>query len=223
MSDHIVEARDLRRAFERGSETVHALAGIDLDVRGGELLAIAGPSGSGKSTLLYLIGCLDEPTGGRLRLFGQDVSTFRERDRVRLRRERLGFVFQRFHLISTLSVRDNVLLPDLFARRRRSAEEERVALARVGLTESAAFRIDELSNGARQRVAIARALVGGPELLLADEPTGRLDPGEAEEVISLLALFATQGVTVIVATHDPALCERATRTIRLRSGRQVEG
>ncbi|MEQ8768200.1 MAG: ABC transporter ATP-binding protein [Planctomycetota bacterium] len=222
MKEPVVIARQLERHFVRGAETVRALDGVDLDVRAGELLAIVGPSGSGKSTLLYLLAGLDRPTGGELRLFGERREALTEKALVELRRHQIGFVFQRFHLMSALSVRENVLLPNLFARRTMSAEQGRTILGRVGLLELADRPIDELSNGARQKVAIARALVGDPQLLVADEPSARLDRQEASEVAELLRRIADDGVAVVVATHDEVIAARAHRALHIRSGRWEE-
>jgi len=221
VSDVVVRARGVCRYYERGSETVRAIDSVDLEVEAGELVALTGPSGSGKSTLLYLLGCLDQPTSGELMLFDRHVAEMTERDRVRLRRERLGFVFQRYHLVPILSVAENVRLPDAFARRRTPDAAIADLLERVGLTTLANRRVEDLSAGDRQRAAIARALVGRPQLVLADEPTARLDPGEREAVGRLLGEIASRGVAVVTATHDDGLVSASSRTVRLRSGRVV--
>ncbi len=221
-SGPVFEARALTRQFRLGSSEIRALAGIDLRIDPGEIVLVAGPSGSGKSTLLHLLGLLDRPDSGELRIEGRDAATLSERERTLWRRRRLGFVFQAFHLVPVLSALENVEYPlwiDGVARqeRRRRATE---MLAAVGLGERLAHRPDRLSGGERQRVAIARALVHAPAALIADEPTGNLDSTTAAGILELLfALNRTHGTTLVVATHDPALLARAPRRVELHDGR----
>ena len=220
----LIVLEGIERRYAMGEATVHALDGIDLTVRRGEHVAVVGPSGSGKSTLLNVLGCLDRPDRGRYLLDGEELASAPEPVRSRVRRERIGFVFQFFHLLARLDALENVELPLLLAgiprrERRRRAE---AALAAVGLADRAGHRPDQLSGGQRQRVAIARAVVTDPDLLLADEPTGNLDRASAEEVMALLERLNRAGRTLIVVTHDPRIAARAARIVRLDDGRIVE-
>ena len=221
----VFRARGLARRYPVGEAWVAALAGVDLDVAAGEVVLVAGPSGSGKSTLLHLLGTLDRPDAGSVELEGRDVARLSERERTLLRRHRLGFVFQAFHLVPVLSALENVEYPlwiDGVAKRARR-ERAAAALAAVGLGARLGHRPDRLSGGERQRVAIARALVHDPAALLADEPTGNLDSVTAGEVLDLLfAMNRERGTTIVVATHDPALLARAPRRVTLRDGRVIE-
>jgi putative ABC transport system ATP-binding protein len=218
----VLAAEAVERTFELGEERVRALAGVDLEVGAGELVVVAGPSGSGKSTLLHLLGTLDAPDAGRIRIEGRDVAELSERERTLLRRRRLGFVFQAFHLVPVLTAVENVEMPlvvDGVAPRERR-ERARVALERVGLGARLGHRPDRLSGGERQRVAVARALVHRPTAVLADEPTGNLDSDNARRVFDLLAeLGRADGAAIVISTHDPVLVERAPRVVRLRDGR----
>jgi len=220
----VIELRGITRVFEVGGRPVNALRGIDLLVPDGEYLSVMGPSGSGKSTLLNLLGCLDRPTSGSYRLDGQDVNDLNDLDMSRLRRHKIGFVFQAFHMVPRLTARGNVELPMVFAgvppeeRARRSE----AALVSVGLRERMDHRPDQLSGGERQRAAIARAVVMGPTLLLADEPTGNLDSVSGGEVVALLEAMNAGGLTLVVVTHDSVLGRRARRQIRMADGAIVE-
>jgi len=219
----VIALEQVWRSYRVGDAEVHALAGVSLRVAAGEHLAVIGPSGSGKSTLLHVLGCLDRPTAGSYRFEGRDVGSVSEQERSLLRRHRIGFVFQFFHLLPRLSAAGNVEMPMLFAgvaRHERRSRAER-ALAAVGLTPRAHHRPDQLSGGERQRVAIARAVVMGPSLLLADEPTGNLDRSSAREVMELLESMQRQGLTLVVVTHDPAIAERARRVVQMEDGRVV--
>lgn len=204
-------------------ETV-ALQSINLSVREGEFISIMGPSGSGKSTLLNIIGMLDVPTGGSLSFDGVSVSSFSDKRLARMRNERLGFIFQTFHLIGDLSVADNVEVPLLY-RKMRGSERRRLALRaleRVGLSSRVSHFPAQLSGGQQQRVAIARAIVGNPSVILADEPTGNLDSQMGEEIMSiLLDLRKQEKSTIVMVTHDPRMAEKTERTVRLFDGRQV--
>jgi len=202
-----------------------ALDNINLDVEKGELVSVMGPSGCGKSTLLNLIGLLDEPTHGKIALDGVSVDRFGDRALARLRNERVGFIFQQFHLVSDLAVVDNVEIPLLY-RKMSNKERRKAALAaldRVGLASRTRHFPTQLSGGQQQRVAIARAIVGRPSILLADEPTGNLDSQMGDEIMAILEdLNANEGTTVVMVTHDPRLAERTHRTVRLFDGRQVQ-
>ena len=211
----------ISRTFEVGGRPVHALREIDLDIPAGEYVSIMGPSGSGKSTLLNIIGCLDRPTSGTYQLDGRETSRLSETQLSLVRRHKIGFVFQFFHLVPRLTAAENVELPLVFAgedpreRRQRAGE----ALDAVGLSERSDHRPDQLSGGERQRVAIARAIVMQPAILLADEPTGNLDTSVGGEIIELLEQRNADGLTLLVVTHDPDIGERARRRVRLADGR----
>ncbi len=216
----MIELAGVERTFQVGDERVHALRGVDLNLADGDYAAVMGPSGSGKSTLLNILGLLDRPDAGRYRLDGIETTDLPEERRARLRRERIGFVFQAFHLIPRLTAFENVELPLVLAGVAPRVRRARVAgvLDAVGLTPRAGHRPDQLSGGQRQRVAIARATVMEPGLILADEPTGNLDRASGEDVIATLEGLNQKGLTLVVVTHDPALGERAHRRIRMDDG-----
>ena len=220
----MIEIAGVTRVFEVGGRPVHALRGIDLVVPEGEYLSVMGPSGSGKSTLLNLLGCLDRPTSGTYRLDGQEVGALDDLALSRIRRHKIGFVFQSFHMVPRLTARENVELPMVFAgvppeERSRKAE---AALVSVGLGPRMGHRPDQLSGGERQRAAIARAMVMSPVVLLADEPTGNLDSASGGEVVGLLEQMNAAGLTLVVVTHDAALGGRARRQVRMADGAIVE-
>jgi putative ABC transport system ATP-binding protein len=204
-------------------ETV-ALAGINIEIREGELVSVMGPSGCGKSTLLNLMGLLDEPTSGTMHLDGKAIGSYQDKALARIRNRQIGFVFQTFHLIPDLSVLDNVELPLLYRRMAASERRRRAleALDRVGLASRVHHFPTQLSGGQQQRVAIARAIVGKPRILLADEPTGNLDSQMGQEIMAILRdLNNAEKTTVVMVTHDAQLAEQTTRTLRLFDGRQV--
>jgi putative ABC transport system ATP-binding protein len=204
-------------------ETV-ALSNINMEVREGEFIAVMGPSGSGKTTLLNILGLLDVPTRGTVRLNGGEVTSYRDRDVARVRNREIGFVFQTYHLINDLSVVDNVEIPLLYRRLRGSERRKlaREALERVGLSSRIHHFPSQLSGGQQQRVAIARAIVGQPRILLADEPTGNLDSQMGDEIMDIItSLNRQEKTTVIMVTHDPRLAATTERIVRLFDGRQV--
>jgi len=218
----LARLRDVHKVFSRGTRRVAALTGLSLHIAEGESLAIMGPSGSGKSTLLSILGCLDRPTSGEYLLDGTPVQALTDEALSKVRNERIGFVFQAFHLIPQLSVVENVATPLLY-RGHGEAESTRracLALERVGLLSRAEHRPAELSGGEAQRAAIARALVGEPRVILADEPTGNLDSATGDEIALLLAELHRAGRTVVLVTHNEALARRASRLVRLRDGRE---
>jgi putative ABC transport system ATP-binding protein len=217
-----LEAVDVTRSYRLEGVTVDALRGVSLTVERGDYAAIVGPSGSGKSTLMHLLGGLDRPTTGTLRVGGRDVAAMTEDELAQVRNETIGFVFQSFQLLARTSAVDNVGMPLIYRGVRRSERRRRAqtALERVGMGHRLDHRPNELSGGEQQRVAIARALVGEPQVLLADEPTGNLDTRTGSEVMTLLErLNAEQGVAVVLVTHDLEVAARARRQVRVRDGR----
>ncbi|WP_240125554.1 ABC transporter ATP-binding protein [Thermomonas alba] len=221
----LVRIRNLHKTYRRGPETVDVLRGIDLDIAGGDFVALMGPSGSGKTTLLNLIGGLDTPTSGTIEIAGQRIDQLSSGQLAHWRSQNVGFVFQFYNLMPTLTAQKNVELPLLLtplsaAQRRRNAE---IALQLVGLPDRGRHRPNELSGGQQQRVAIARAIVSDPTLLICDEPTGDLDRASAEEVLTLLQeLNRAHGKTIVMVTHDPKAAEYATHTLHLDKGVLVE-
>jgi len=220
----VIKLSGITRTYRIGGSPLHALKSFDLEVPDGDYMAIMGPSGSGKSTLLNILGCLDRPSSGSYQLDGREVAQLGEAELTRVRRHRIGFVFQTFHLVPRLSATANVELPMVFAGVGRAERRERSgrALDAVGLSDRAGHRPDQLSGGERQRVAIARAVVMGPSIVLADEPTGNLDSKSGDEVIRLLETMNDDGLTLIVVTHDPDIGRRARTRIRLVDGRLAE-
>ena len=219
-----IEAVDLRRVYRRGTEEVAAVDGVSLTVGRGEFLSVVGPSGSGKTTLVNVLGCLDNPTSGRLVLDGRAVFEngrgLSEARLTRVRREVFGYVFQKFYLVPTLTVLENVVLPFTFYRKPGAGGDVEGLLARLGLDKRSRHLPGQLSGGEMQRVAIARALVNRPAILLADEPTGNLDTARSEEIGALLKdLNAREGLTVVLVTHNPRLAALGDRTIELQDGR----
>jgi len=219
-----VKMQGVTRVYGLGGYQVKALDGIDLTVMPGEFLALMGPSGSGKSTLMHIMGCLDRPSAGSYRLEGLDVSALSEDALARVRRLRLGFVFQTFNLLPRLTALQNVELPMIYAgvRRRERRAQARERLEAVGLGERTHHHPNEMSGGERQRVAIARSLVNEPALLLADEPTGNLDSKSGDEVVDIIADLHAAGKTIVLITHEPSIAARAQRIIYMRDGRLME-
>ena len=216
----LINLSGIERVFQLGDSEVHALRKLDLCIGAGEYVAVMGPSGSGKSTLLNLLGLLDRPNAGTYRLEGRDVTTLSAEEQARVRSERIGFVFQSFHLVPRLTAAENIALPMTLAGIAPPEREARVAqaLQDFGLTNRADHRPDQLSGGQRQRVAIARATIMQPAVILADEPTGNLDRATGEEVVRLLEELNQRGVTVIVVTHDASLGNRAHRQLLMEDG-----
>ncbi len=223
MTAPIVRTLGLSRSFSMGRETVVALDGVDLDVPRGSFAAVLGPSGSGKSTLLHLLGGLDRPSAGGIEVLGQRLESMDENALAAFRRTTVGFIFQSFNLIPSMTALGNVGFPMQFARVRPAERQARAwdLLRQVGLEDRAYHRPAELSGGQQQRVAVARALVNDPQLILADEPTGNLDSQSGAQMMHLLAELHGQGRSVIVVSHDPRILRYATHTIRLLDGRVV--
>lgn len=212
---------NVSKAYETKGRTVDALKGVDLEIAGGDLIAIQGPTGGGKSTLLQILGALDRPTSGEVFLAGEELGRLRAKALSKVRAEKVGFVFQNFNLIPTLTARRNVetALVPLKVTRREREQRAMEALAQVGLADRAGHLPSELSGGQQQRVAIARALVKNPQVLLADEPTGNLDEATRDEIIGIFErLWREQGLTVVVVTHDSVVAKRANRRLRIVGG-----
>jgi putative ABC transport system ATP-binding protein len=207
-----------------GETPVPALRGLSLEIKDGEFLAIMGPSGSGKSTLLHMLGCLDLPTDGRILLQDLEISQLDEDHLAQIRGKKIGFVFQTFHLVPTLTALENVELPLIFQRIPRSQRRARAQalLSKVGMAERMRHQPSQLSGGERQRVAIARALAADPEIILADEPTGNLDSESGKVVLSLLKQLHREGKTVILVTHNPEAAAYADRVVRVRDGQLAD-
>jgi putative ABC transport system ATP-binding protein len=220
----MIRLESVTRHFRMGDQEVRALDGVDLAIEAGDYLSIMGPSGSGKSTLLNVLGLLDRPDSGRYLLDGTDVATLSEPEQARVRRNKIGFVFQSFHLVPRLTAAENIELPLMLEGIAADARRARVeaALDAFDLRDRAQHRPNELSGGQRQRVAIARATILQPAVLLADEPTGNLDHRIGAEVVALLEALHQRGTTLVVVTHDRELGARATRHIAMRDGRIVD-
>jgi putative ABC transport system ATP-binding protein len=219
----LIETRDLWKTYVMGSEEIHALRGVSIEIQRGEYVAIMGPSGSGKSTLMNLIGCLDTPSKGTYLLNDKEVSRMDDDELARIRNEEIGFVFQTFNLLPRASALHNVELPLVYAGVSASLRHERAkaALTKVELEHRMGHKPNELSGGQRQRVAIARALVNNPSILLADEPTGNLDSKTGVEIMALFERLHQAGNTIVLVTHEPEVAAHAHRAIHIRDG-QVE-
>jgi ABC-type lipoprotein export system ATPase subunit len=215
----MIQLRQIEKSYRRGAEQVRALKGVDLQLQRGELLAITGPSGAGKTTLLHILGCLDQPTRGEVLVDGVDAAKLPESQLVRLRRDKIGFVFQQFYLIPGLSVFDNIALPLLFSKKPVQRDKIAALAEMVGLGHRLDHCPSQLSGGEMQRTAIARGLVNDPEMLLADEPTGNLDSDNSEKIFDLLRTLTSNGLATVMITHNPELAARADRMVQIRDGR----
>jgi len=222
MTNEVIRTEGLTKVYRTGKNEVAALRGVDLTIRGGEMVAVMGTSGSGKSTLMNILGCLDEPTDGAYYLDGARVDGLGKRALADIRNQKIGFVFQGFNLLARTSAVENVEMPLLYDRSGRKHDVRKAAeaaLARVGLADRLDHQPSELSGGQQQRVAIARALVTEPALILADEPTGNLDSRTTIEVMSLFQELNAQGITIVIVTHEPEVAQYAHRIIDVRDGR----
>jgi len=220
VAEQVIELEQVRKIYQTGSVEVTALGGVSLSIAPGEYVAIMGPSGSGKSTLMHILGCLDVPTSGQYLLAGEDVSTMDEVELAEVRNRRIGFVFQQFNLLPSLTAQRNVELPLSYAGvgRDERARRAQAALERVGLGERMDHRPTQLSGGQQQRVAVARALATDPALVLADEPTGNLDSRASADVLALFDELHAAGRTVVLITHEAEVAQRARRVINIRDG-----
>lgn len=220
MSNPILSVRNLSKTYMQGKIPVHALSGVSFDVEKGEFLSIVGPSGSGKSTLLSMIGLLDRPTGGGVFIDGVEVTRVSEREAPKIRREKIGFVFQHFNLIPTLTALENIDIAMRFARVQKGRRRERAIelLTQMGLGERINHRPSELSGGEQQRVSIARAMANHPAIILADEPTGEVDTKTRDMIVDILKRLSEEGQTILVVTHDASVAERTSRIITMRDG-----
>ena len=220
----MLSLKNIHRIFQVGDEQVHALNAVDLDIQQGEYLSLMGPSGSGKSTLLNILGLLDKPTSGQYLLDHSDTTRMSDDELARTRGERIGFVFQFFHLVVRLTAFENIELPLVLAGVPAKERRERVdtALSEMGLVDRARHRPDQLSGGQRQRVAIGRSTIMKPRVLLADEPTGNLDSASGADVIAVLERLNADGITLIVVTHDPEIGQRAPRRLHMVDGKIID-
>jgi putative ABC transport system ATP-binding protein len=228
MSEPVIVAKDIRKVYRlEGGLEVHALRGLDLEIRRGQYVAIMGPSGSGKSTLLQILGCLDVPSSGSYQLAGQEVSELSEDALSAIRNRRIGFIFQAYNLLPRANALQNVALPLMYrgTPAKVRIERAREALARVGLENRLDHRPNQLSGGQKQRVAIARALATDPDILLADEPTGNLDSKTGEEILGLFQELHEEGRTIIMVTHEQDVAEHCEEIVRVRDGKveMIEG
>ncbi len=217
----IIEAKDLIKIYHRGKEEIHALKDVDFSLRKGEFVSIIGPSGSGKTALLNVLGCLDTPTSGSLLLNGVETSSLKERDLVRLRRDNIGFVFQQFYLMPTLTARENIEMPLLFSKKIRNKSRIDDILEMVELADRGDHLPGQLSGGEMQRVAIGRALINDPKIILADEPTGNLDSATSRMIFELFSDLNRKGLTMVIVTHNLDLARQANKMYTLRDGQIV--
>ena len=222
MNDVIVNLKGISKTYQMGSVEIRAVDNVDLNIQKGSFSSIAGASGAGKSTLLHMIGCLDSPTSGDVNINGHNLKEMKDADLTRFRKENIGFVFQFFNLIPTLTAKENVLVPAMFDKDQKVQRAEEL-LAKVGMAHRMEHHPNELSGGERQRVAIARALINDPPIILADEPTGNLDSQTGSEIIQLFKELNKQGKTIILVTHEKDIANFADRVITIKDGGLIDG
>lgn len=221
-SENIIEAVGLKKYYRRGSEVVKALDGVDFRTNLGAMVAVVGPSGSGKTTFMNMIGCLDAPTEGSIRIAGQDITNLKESQLVHVRRKNIGFIFQRSHIIPTLTVKENIELPLFFTKDRMQNGKFDGLLEKVGLKGKEHLQANMISGGDKQLVSIARALIYEPKIIIADEPTGRLEKEERNLIIGLFKELTKSGLAIIIATHDLDIAEESDRVVQLQDGRILQ-
>ncbi len=218
----VIQLEGVAKHYRRGRETIRAVNNVTLKIEAGEFVAVVGPSGSGKTTLLNLLGCVEKPDAGSVRIDNENASAASERELTSIRARKIGFVFQQFFLLPTLTARENVLLPSVFLRDKKSAERADELLGQVGLRDRADHLPAQLSGGEMQRAAIARALINTPRILLADEPTGSLDSENAAAILDIFARLNRSGLTIVMVTHSAELAAKARRIVTLRDGSAVD-
>lgn len=217
----ILEAKDLKKFYKRGSEIIKALDGVDFEIKKSEIVSIIGPSGSGKTTLMNLIGCLDKATAGTLKIGDTNVNSLGENDLIQIRRENIGFVFQQFYLIPTLTVSENIELPLIFSKKTINQEKISDLLEEVGLKGKERIQLKYLSGGDKQCIGIARALVNEPKMIIADEPTGKLETKVREKILGIFKELSEKGLAIFIATHDLDLAQATQRIIHLQDGKII--
>ena len=223
MNNIIMSAKGISKRYRRGSEQVHALREVDFSIQAGEFVSIVGPSGSGKSTLLHLLGLLETPSSGMIQINGQEMSGLKEQDRVKVRRGSIGFIFQQFLLLPTLTVRENIELPLLFSKKKVKPGRIAEIMDLLGLSPRSNHLPHQLSGGEMQRVSIGRSLINEPKIIMADEPTGNLDSATSGRIFSLFKKLNADGLSLVIVTHNIDLAGMASRVIKLRDGEIVAG
>jgi putative ABC transport system ATP-binding protein len=223
MNNVIMSAKGISKSYQRGSEQVHALREVDFSIQAGEFVSIVGPSGSGKSTLLHLLGLLETPSSGKIQINGQEMSGLKEQDRVKVRRGSIGFIFQQFLLLPTLTVRENIELPLLFSKKKVKPGRIAEIMDLLGLSSRSNHLPHQLSGGEMQRVSIGRSLINEPKIIMADEPTGNLDSATSGRIFSLFKKLNADGLSLVIVTHNIDLAGMASRVIKLRDGEIVAG
>ena len=223
MNNVIMSAKGISKSYQRGSEQVHALREVDFSIQAGEFVSIVGPSGSGKSTLLPLLGLLETPSSGRIQIDGREMSGLKEPDLVKMRRGSIGFIFQQFLLLPTLTVRENIELPLLFSKQKVKPGRIAEIMDLLGLSSRSNHLPHQLSGGEMQRVSIGRSLINEPKIIMADEPTGNLDSATSEKIFTLFKKLNADGLSLVIVTHNIDLAAMATRVVKLRDGEIIAG
>lgn len=221
MNNHLIIMKNVHKIYDTGEVKTHALKGVNIEIDRGDFVAIMGPSGSGKSTLMNIIGCLDTPTSGSYYLDGHEISKLSDDELAKIRNQKIGFVFQQFNLLPRTTALENILLPQIYSGKKPDPEKARQLLKRMGLSGKENSFPNQLSGGQQQRVAIARAIINNPQIILADEPTGALDTAAGEEIMQIFRELNSEGVTIVIVTHERYIAEKARRIIHLCDG-QIE-